>query len=154
MRANPDKTYGIQITERSKLYLKISLFTITFLNLSVFISGRWALLFLRLYFVSFFFGMMLLSWQSGSTERTSKSFLSAFSKKFSNFRSLRCVFAFKASIQKVLYDREIWVYSAINRQTISEIGKTKALNRWSTSPWLKPSSRKDLNTNRHLQYLP
>ena len=27
---------------------------------------------------------------------------------------------------------------------------TKALNRWSTSPWLKPSFRKDLNTNRHL----
>ena len=31
-----------------------------------------------------------------------------------------------------------------------KFGKTKALNRWSTLPWLKPSFRKDLNTNRHL----
>ena len=62
------------------MYLKIILFTKTFLNLSVFIFGRWALLFLSRYFVSFFFGMMLLSGQSGSTERTLKSFLSAFSK--------------------------------------------------------------------------
>ena len=31
-----------------------------------------------------------------------------------------------------------------------EFGKTKVLKRLSTSPWLKPFFRKDLNTNRHL----
>ena len=53
-----------------------------------------------------------------------------------------------ASIQEVLYDHEIWVYSTINRQTWVKLGKTMALNRQSTSPWLKPSFHKDLNTTR------
>ena len=47
----------------------------------IIISGRWTVLFLRLYFVSFFFGIILLSGQSGSTESTLKSFLSAFCKR-------------------------------------------------------------------------
>ena len=65
----------IIIEERSKIIAKNNptVFTKTFINLSVFISGRWALLFLSRYFISFFFGMMLLSGQSGFTERTLKT---------------------------------------------------------------------------------
>ena len=55
-----------------------------------------------------------------------------------------------ASIQEVLYEYEIWVYSTINRQTWVKLGKTMALNRQSTSPWPKPSFHKDLNTTRQL----
>ena len=71
--------------------------------------------------------MMLLSEQSGSTkshngstERTLKSFLSAFSKSSRMSTLLDVYFLLKHLSNKVLYDREIWVYGAINRQTMSE----------------------------------
>ena len=64
-----------------RLYLKISLFTNNILkSVSLYIWALRALLFLSWYFVSFFFGMMSLSGQWGSTERNLKIFLSAFSK--------------------------------------------------------------------------
>ena len=55
----------------------------------------------------FFFRMMLLSWQKGSTEHTLKIFLSAFSKSSQMSILLDVYFLFKASVHKVLYDREI-----------------------------------------------
>ena len=75
------KTYCIQIIERSKIISKNNpIYKNVLKSIGLFISRRWALLFLSRYFVSFFFGMMLLSGRSGSTERTLNSFLSAFSK--------------------------------------------------------------------------
>ena len=75
------------------LDLKTSLFTNTFLNLSEFISGWWTVLSLRFWFVSFFFGIIIivLSGQLGSTERTLKSFVSAFLEGLECPFSLICI---------------------------------------------------------------
>ena len=46
---------------------------------------------------------------------------SKYPEEYSTVDKVGSVFPFKASIQEFLYDREIWVYSALNRQTISKI---------------------------------
>ena len=85
------------------------------------------------YFVSFFFGMMLLSGQSGSTEHTLKIFLSAFSKSSQMYILLDAYFLLKHISRKFCMTmRSESTALLVNRQTISEIWYT--LNRWSTSP--------------------
>ena len=46
---------------------------------------------------------------------------SKYPEEYSTINKVGSVFPFKASIQEFLYDPEIWVYCAINRQTVSKI---------------------------------